>query len=214
MPAKRSSINRRQFFARSAVAAGATTLGGGLFDALVARAYAGHPHDRPGAGYGPLRPAGDDLALPAGSFVDANNDALTYSLLVERPGYWETYYIAPGEPELRWVEAQWVAPGSAGLSINTGNGTITGTLSLLYGETAYRAKVIARDPTNAAVEAVFNVRVNRVPTSSATTESVPSNGFTGRRFSQMHSFGTRGRPAAFLLRLTARRKLNSCLRTK
>ena len=66
MPAKRSSINRRQFFARSAVAAGATTLGGGLFDALVARAYAGHPHDRPGAGYGPLRPAGDDLALPAG----------------------------------------------------------------------------------------------------------------------------------------------------
>ena len=36
MPQKRSSLSRRQFFARSAVAAGATTVGGGLFDALVA----------------------------------------------------------------------------------------------------------------------------------------------------------------------------------
>jgi secreted PhoX family phosphatase len=63
----RSSFNRRQFFARSAVAAGATSLGGGLFDALVARAaYAGEPQGRSAAGYGPLRPAGDDLALPAG----------------------------------------------------------------------------------------------------------------------------------------------------
>jgi secreted PhoX family phosphatase len=63
----RSSLNRRQFFARSAVAAGATSIGGGLFDALVARsAYAGEPQGRAGGGYGPLRPAGDDLALPAG----------------------------------------------------------------------------------------------------------------------------------------------------
>jgi hypothetical protein len=67
MRPKRSSINRRQFFARSAVAAGATSLGGGLFDALVARAaYAGQPQGRSGVGYGPLRPAGDDLALPRG----------------------------------------------------------------------------------------------------------------------------------------------------
>ena len=67
MPAKRSSINRRQFFACSAATAGATTLGGSLFDALVARAaYAGQPQGRSGAGYGPLRPAGDDLALPVG----------------------------------------------------------------------------------------------------------------------------------------------------
>jgi secreted PhoX family phosphatase len=63
----RSSINRRQFFARSAVAAGATSLGGGIFDALVARAaYAGEPQGRSAGGYGPLRPAGDDLALPVG----------------------------------------------------------------------------------------------------------------------------------------------------
>jgi secreted PhoX family phosphatase len=65
---KRSDLNRRQFFARSGLAAGATTFGGGIFDALVARAaFAG---ERAGgsdaAGYGPLRPAGDDLALPVG----------------------------------------------------------------------------------------------------------------------------------------------------
>ena len=67
MHSKRSSLNRRQFFARSAVAAGATSLGGGLFDALVARAaFAGEPQGRAGIGYGPLRPAGEDLALPAG----------------------------------------------------------------------------------------------------------------------------------------------------
>ena len=67
MQQKRSSLNRRQFFARSAVAAGATSLGGGLFDALVARsAFAGEAQGRTGVGYGPLRPAGDDLALPPG----------------------------------------------------------------------------------------------------------------------------------------------------
>jgi uncharacterized protein len=79
MQQKRSSLNRRQFFARSAMAAGAGTLGGGLFDALIARsAYAGngnghgdggqddkrdHGHS---AGYGPLEAAGEDLALPEG----------------------------------------------------------------------------------------------------------------------------------------------------
>jgi secreted PhoX family phosphatase len=67
MAAKRSSLNRRQFFARSAVAAGAASVSGGLFDALLARsAVAGDPGGLRGVGYGPLRPAGDDLALPAG----------------------------------------------------------------------------------------------------------------------------------------------------
>jgi uncharacterized repeat protein (TIGR03803 family) len=67
MPRKRSDLNRRQFFARSSLAAGAT-LGAGLFDALVARAaYAGGGGGLDdGVGYGPLRPAGDDLALPPG----------------------------------------------------------------------------------------------------------------------------------------------------
>ena len=63
----RSDLNRRQFFARSSLAAG-VTLGGGFFDALVARAaYAGDSEGRGRSeGYGPLRPAGDDLALPPG----------------------------------------------------------------------------------------------------------------------------------------------------
>jgi secreted PhoX family phosphatase len=67
MPGKRSNLNRRQFFTRSGLAAGAATFGGGLFDALVARAaYAGSADPGRGTGYGPLRPAGDDLALPPG----------------------------------------------------------------------------------------------------------------------------------------------------
>ena len=68
MHPKRSFLNRRQFLARSAVAAGTASVGGGgLFDALIARAaFAAEPQGHAGAGYGPLRPAGDDLALPAG----------------------------------------------------------------------------------------------------------------------------------------------------
>ncbi len=67
MQTKRSSLNRRQFFASSAMAVGGGTLGGGLFDALVARsAYAGGHTEKGSGGYGPLRAAGDDLALPPG----------------------------------------------------------------------------------------------------------------------------------------------------
>jgi secreted PhoX family phosphatase len=68
MPGQRSDLNRRQFFTRSALAAGATTLGGGIFDALVARSAhaAGAADGGRGVGYGPLRPAGDDLSLPPG----------------------------------------------------------------------------------------------------------------------------------------------------
>lgn len=65
---KRTSSNRRQFLARTAMVAGAGTFGGGLFDALVARsAFAGEGRGRNDrVGYGPLVPAGDDLALPPG----------------------------------------------------------------------------------------------------------------------------------------------------
>jgi uncharacterized protein len=68
MSRKSAGFNRRQFFARSAAVAGAGTLGGGVFDALVARsAYAADPRGQGRASaYGPLRPAGDDLALPPG----------------------------------------------------------------------------------------------------------------------------------------------------
>ena len=69
MQRNRSDLNRRQFFARSAMAAGATALGGGVFDGLVARsAFAGQGGARSdsAAGYGPLEAAGEDLALPRG----------------------------------------------------------------------------------------------------------------------------------------------------
>src|SRR5688572_2781389 len=68
MSENQSALNRREFFARSALGAGATAVGVGGLNGLVARAaYGGTPpaggND---VGYGPLRPAGDDLALPAG----------------------------------------------------------------------------------------------------------------------------------------------------
>ncbi|MGH8076367.1 MAG: putative Ig domain-containing protein, partial [Lysobacter sp.] len=112
--------------------------------------------------------------LPGGAFADANNDALTYSLMVERPGYWEDYEIAPGEPDIRWIEPQWLSSGG-GISINAASGTISGNLALLNGANSYRAKIIARDPGGATVESLFYVSVNRAPTSSATTENVVAN---------------------------------------
>ena len=65
MSENQSALNRREFLARSALAASATTLGVG---GLVARAAHGGTPPGPGndVGYGPLRPAGDDLALPPG----------------------------------------------------------------------------------------------------------------------------------------------------
>ena len=68
MSEHQSALNRREFFARSAVAASATTLGVGGLSGLVARAaFGGTPPGRGNdVGYGPLRPAGDDLSLPAG----------------------------------------------------------------------------------------------------------------------------------------------------
>jgi secreted PhoX family phosphatase len=69
MSRKPPTLNRRQFFARSGIAAGAATFGTGLFAPLVARAASdgdSRGHGRAAPGYGPLRPAGDDLALPEG----------------------------------------------------------------------------------------------------------------------------------------------------
>lgn len=75
-----SGFSRRQFFKRSAMA-GAATLSGGIFQALVARsALAADDRGRPGPGYGALRPAGDELALPPGfhySIVSAEGDIMS-----------------------------------------------------------------------------------------------------------------------------------------
>jgi uncharacterized protein len=75
-----SGFSRRQFFKRSAMA-GAATLSGGIFQALVARsALASDDRGQSGPGYGALRPAGDELALPPGfhySIVSAEGDIMS-----------------------------------------------------------------------------------------------------------------------------------------
>ena len=73
-----ASLNRRQFFTKSAASAAATAVAGGtMFDALVANVSAqGHAN---GPGYGPLKPAGDHLSLPPGfqySVVSAEGDLM------------------------------------------------------------------------------------------------------------------------------------------
>jgi uncharacterized protein len=79
-PKDPGGFSRRQFFQRSAMA-GAATLSGGLFQALVARsALAAEDRRRSGPGYGPLRPAGNELALPPGfrySIVSAEGDIMS-----------------------------------------------------------------------------------------------------------------------------------------
>jgi secreted PhoX family phosphatase len=73
-------FSRRQFFKRSAMA-GAATLSGGIFQALVARSVlAADDRGQSGPGYGALRPAGDELALPPGfhySIVSAEGDIMS-----------------------------------------------------------------------------------------------------------------------------------------
>ena len=114
--------------------------------------------------------------LPAGAFTDPNNDALSYILEVERPGYWESYWLAPGEPEMRWIEPAWVSASSVGLSI-AANGTISGTIRALVspgngnGVTGivkqtnynYSLRITARDPSNASAAGTFAVVANAAP---------------------------------------------------
>ena len=118
--------------------------------------------------------------LPAGAFTDPNNDALSYTLEVERPGYWETYYIQPGEPDVRWIDPAWVAASSVGLSI-AANGTVTGTLQALYAPKdyggyayyyGYNMRIVARDPSTASVAGTFAVTANAAPTAPAVSNIV------------------------------------------
>jgi hypothetical protein len=67
MTSPSSRVGRREFLARSAAAGAAGAVGGGLFQSLVARAALASSGSRGrGEGYGRLRPAGDELALPPG----------------------------------------------------------------------------------------------------------------------------------------------------
>ena len=113
--------------------------------------------------------------LPAGAFTDANGDALNYTLEVERPGYWELYYLAPGEPDYRWVAPTWVLPSSVGLSI-AANGTVSGTLQPLYAPKdyggsmyyySYNMRITARDPSTLSAAGTFAVSVNAAPVAPA-----------------------------------------------
>jgi YD repeat-containing protein len=106
--------------------------------------------------------------LPAGTFTDPNGDAITYTLLVERPAYTTT--MSGGEGELTHPAA-WMDGSNVGLSINANTGQITGTASLWTmpagaydcDPSNYSIKIIASDATGSA-EATFGLNVNRVPT--------------------------------------------------
>jgi Bacterial protein of unknown function (DUF839) len=78
-PAGSGRFSRRSFFKKSAMT-GAATLSSGLFQALVARsALADDDCRHRGPGYGPLSPAGDELALPPGfhySIVSTEGDMM------------------------------------------------------------------------------------------------------------------------------------------
>jgi secreted PhoX family phosphatase len=67
MASRPSNFSRREFLASSAAASTAGALSGGLFQALVARAALASPAELGRCeGYGPLRAAGEELALPSG----------------------------------------------------------------------------------------------------------------------------------------------------
>ncbi len=124
-------------------------------------------------------------ALPANTFSDANGDALSYTLMVERPGYWQPYEIVPGEPDIRWVEAAWFPASNYSLAINAGNGTITGTPypmvlasanprvqgTVIY---SYRIKVVASDGAGGSAEGIFTLNVNDPPTGSVPDRTIKS----------------------------------------
>ncbi len=148
----------------------------GLFTISVANAAPVYNGTLPSRG-GPLNSA-VSWTLPAGAFTDANGDALTYTLEVERPGYWETYYIAPGEPDIRYVEPAWVSASVVGLSV-AANGTVSGTLQGLYSPAYdnvyqyyynYSMRITARDPSSASAIGAFTVTANVAPAAP----SIPS----------------------------------------
>jgi len=110
---------------------------------------------------------------PAGMFTDVNQQTLTYSAQVERPAYTYTTWVN-GEPHDHDVAAQWVDFPTAGMSINSSNGQITGTpTSITAGSTiySYRIKVIASDGSSfqpLTGEGIFRLTLNRPPVRNVT----------------------------------------------
>ncbi|GEM_PF-627175 len=125
--------------------------------------------------------------LPAGAFTDPNGDALTYSLMVQRPGYQETYW-EPKEAAwmVRWIEPEWITVSSP--VINASTGAITGVLPLFYapvspvngtggGPQPWMAiRITATDSYGASVSGEFSADINVAPKgSSPGNKTIKSN---------------------------------------
>ncbi|HBZ45914.1 MAG TPA: hypothetical protein DEO93_01030 [Stenotrophomonas sp.] len=120
-----------------------------------------------------LATQGVNWPLPANAFTDPNGDGLGYTVLVERPGYWQYYMRTPNEPDFRWVEAAWLPGINYGMSID-GAGTISGTpnsMTLYHldgtappeARNSYRVKVVANDGAGGTAEGIFTLGVNEPP---------------------------------------------------
>jgi len=125
--------------------------------------------------------------LPAGAFTDPNGDALTYSLMVQRPGYQETYW-EPKEAAwmVRWIEPEWITVSSP--VINASTGAITGVLPLFYAPVSpvngtgggpqprMAIRITATDSYGASVSGEFSADINVAPKgSSPGNKTIKSN---------------------------------------
>ncbi|KRG78436.1 hypothetical protein ABB30_03760 [Stenotrophomonas ginsengisoli] len=112
-------------------------------------------------------------ALPPGTFTDANNDNLTYSIMVENPGYDEVYW-EPREAAwmIRYIPPTWQT--SYSLKIDPNTGTVTGTMPAFTEPRhpvtgaagrylpSFRIKIIASDGI-ATSEGIFGGYLNFAP---------------------------------------------------
>jgi len=122
-------------------------------------------------------------ALPAGSFSDANADALAYSLYVLIPEHEVWYWNAQDDaPDSRTEPAKWVAASGVGLSIGS-DGKITGSslypLSISQVDPGYpyyvanridynyQLRIVATDPSQASASGNFTVSVNAAPSAGS-----------------------------------------------
>ena len=122
--------------------------------------------------------------LPAGAFSDPNGDALSYTVMVERPGYMEEYLGPFNEPQQRWHDPEWMTVNW--LTANPSSGTVTGNAYVLSlpGEAGihadgiardYRVKVIASDGLSSA-EGTFNLTINTHPQAVSVSAKVIKQG--------------------------------------
>ncbi|MBN7836300.1 putative Ig domain-containing protein [Stenotrophomonas maltophilia] len=123
-------------------------------------------------------------ALPPGTFTDANGDNLTYSIMVEHPGYNETYW-EPREAAwmVRYIPPTWQT--SYQLKIDPNTGTVTGTMPAFTEPRhpvtgagggflpSFRIKIIASDGI-ATSEGVFGGYLNFAPVGGQNPRTIKS----------------------------------------